>query len=305
MFFPMSCTSPFTVASDDATGAPILVALLGFHVRLEVGDRALHRAGALHDLREEHPPRAEQVADDAHPVHQRPFDHVERPCSHLTGLLDVPFDEVDDPVHERVLETLLDGRLAPGEVFLPSSRGVPFVPAGELHEPLRRIGPTVPDHVLDVLEELGLDVLVDHQKAGVDDSHVEAGADRVVEERGVHRLADGLVAAECEREVRDAAARPGAGAALLDEGQRLDERLGELVVLLDPRCDGQHVRVEDEVLGREPGLLGEQPVRPLADLDLSLDRVRLALLVERHDDDRGAVAPDLASVLQELLPLPP
>ena len=45
-----------------------------------------------------------------------------------------------------------------------------------------------------------------------------------------------------------------------------------------------------DVLGREPGLLGQEPVRALADLDLALDRLRLALLVERHDDDAGAVA---------------
>ena len=116
-----------------------------------------------------------------------------------------------------MLEPLLDRRLAPGEVLLAADRGVTLVPAGELDQPLRRIGPTVPDHVLDVLEELGLDVLVDHQQAGVDDPHVEARADRVVEERRVHRLANRLVAAEREREVRDAAARAGARAALLDE----------------------------------------------------------------------------------------
>ena len=49
------------------------------HVRLEVGDGALHGARALHDLREERLPRPEEVADDLHAVHQRPLDHVERP----------------------------------------------------------------------------------------------------------------------------------------------------------------------------------------------------------------------------------
>ena len=51
---------------------------LGLHVRLEVGDGALHRPRALHDLREEHLPRAEEVAHDLHPVHERALDHVER-----------------------------------------------------------------------------------------------------------------------------------------------------------------------------------------------------------------------------------
>ena len=78
---------------------------------------------------------------------------------------------------------------------------------GVLDEPLGRVGAAVEDHVLDELEQLRLDVLVDGELAGVDDAHVEPGADRVVEERGVHRLAHVVVAAEREGEVRDAAAR--------------------------------------------------------------------------------------------------
>ena len=76
--------------------------LLLLHVRLEVRDGALHRARALHDLREEHLPRAEEVADDLHAGHQRPLDHVERALVLLPRLLGVLLDEVDDPVHERV-----------------------------------------------------------------------------------------------------------------------------------------------------------------------------------------------------------
>ena len=81
----------------------------------------------------------------------------------------------------------------------------------------------------------------------------------------MHRLAQDVVAAEREAEVRDAARRAHAGAALLDQRQRLDERPGIVVVLLDPGCDGQDVRVEDDVLGLEPGLVDQQPVRALAD----------------------------------------
>ena len=77
------------------------------------------------------------------------------------------------------------------------------------------------------------------------------------------------------------------------------------VVLLDAGRDREHVRVEDDVLGREAGLLDEQPVGALADLDLALDRVGLALLVERHHDDAGAVAADRARLREELPPRPP
>ncbi len=92
-----------------------------------------------------------------------------------------------------------------------------------------------------------------------------------------------------------------ARAALLDQRQRLEERLREAAMLLDPGGDGEDVRVEDQVLRREAHLLDEQPVRALADRDLALDRVGLALLVEGHDDDARAVAADPARLLEELL----
>ena len=82
----------------------------------------------------------------------------------------------------------------------------PLTRRRELHQPLGRVRPAVEDDVLDVLEQILRDVLVDDQLAGVDDAHVHAGLDRVIEERRVDRLADDVVAAERERQVADAAA---------------------------------------------------------------------------------------------------
>ena len=53
--------------------------------------------------------------------------------------------------------------------------------------------------------------------------------------------------------------------------------------------------------GSKPACSVEQPVGALADRDLALDRVGLPRLVERHDDDAGAVAADEARLLQEVL----
>ena len=54
------------------------------------------------------------------------------------------------------------------------------------------------------------------EHAGVDDAHVHARGDGVVEEDGVHGLADDVHAAEAEGEVRDAARDLGVRAELLD-----------------------------------------------------------------------------------------
>ena len=91
--------------------------------------------------------------------------------------------------------------------------------------------------------------------------------------------------------------RAHAGAALLDQRQALDERARVVVVLLDPGRDGEHVRVEDDVLRREADLVDEQVVGAAADRDAALDVGRLALLVERHHDDARAVVADAPRVV--------
>ena len=84
---------------------------------------------------------------------------------------------------------------------------------GELDQPLGGIRAAIEEHVLDVLAQLFGDLVVDRELAGVDDAHVQAGVDGVVEERRVHGFADRVVAAERERDVAHAAGDLGTGAA--------------------------------------------------------------------------------------------
>ena len=73
------------------------------------------------------------------------------------------------------------------------------------------------------LAQLRVELLVHRELAGVDDRHVEAGLDRVIEEDRVHRLADARRRAERERQVRHAARDLRARQLRLDAAHRLDE----------------------------------------------------------------------------------
>ncbi len=130
-----------------------------------------------------------------------------------------------------------------------------------------RVGAAVEDDVLDQLLELRLDLLVDREHARVDDAHVEPGADRVVKKNRVHRLAHRVVAAERKRDVADAAGDARAGQVRLDPARRLDEIDGVVVVLLDAGGDGEHVGIEDDVLGGKADFVDENVVGARADLD--------------------------------------
>src|SRR3546814_4993604 len=97
-------------------------------------------------------------------------------------------------------------------------------------------------------------VLVYRQHAGVDDAHVHAGLDGVVEKHRMDRLANEIVAAERERYVRYAAGNLHVRQVLLDPARRLDEVDAVVVVFLDAGRDREDVRIVNDVFGRKADL---------------------------------------------------
>ena len=162
----------------------------------------------------------------------------------------------------------------------------------EIDEALGGVGAAIEQHVFDQHFQLGLDLFVDLEHAGVDDAHVHAGGDGVIEERGVHGFANFVVAAEAEGDIRDAAADFGVREVGLDPARGVDEVDGVVVVLLHAGGDGEDVGIEDDVFGREADFVDEDAVGALADADLVFVGCGLALFVEGHDDDGGAVFQD-------------
>src|SRR3546814_11852786 len=86
----------------------------------------------------------------------------------------------------------------------------------------------------------------------------------------MHRLPHRLIAAEGEGHVADTAADHRIRKLLLDVANRGDVVDRVVVVLLDPGGDGEDIRIEDNVLGRESDLLGQDLVGASADSDLAL-----------------------------------
>ena len=146
-----------------------VVELLLLDERDQVGDGLLHHPRRLHDLRQEHLAGAEQVADDVHAVHQRTFDHFERPAAALgdlrAELLGVGLDVGVDALHERVRDPLAHRQRSPLLLGLLDLAGRLVVALGDLEQPLGGIRATVQDDVLDPLAQLGLDLVVDRECA--------------------------------------------------------------------------------------------------------------------------------------------
>ncbi len=178
--------------------------LLFFHERHQIGDRLLHDARGFHHLRQEHLPVAEEIADDVHAGHQRAFDDVQRALDREPRSFGVFLDIFGDAVDQRVTEPLLHRPFAPGEILLFDFLACAAEFLRQLEQPFGCAGIAVEDNVFAGLPQFGIDVVIDDHLSGIDDAHVHAGLDGVIQEYRVHCFAHRLVAAERERQVGDA-----------------------------------------------------------------------------------------------------
>ena len=291
---------------------------LGLDEGQQVSHGLFHDAGGLDHLRQEHLAFTEQVTDDVHAGHQRTFDDFDGTTAarrdFLPDLFGVLDDVLGDAMHHGVRDAFLHAALAPGLVgFLLAA--VVLQGLGNLDEPLGggqfalggvggqvigEDGLAIEHHVLDTVAQFQRHFVVDAHHAGVDDAHGEAGLDGVIEEDRVDGLARGVVAAEREGDVGDAARDAGMRQVVVNPLAGTDEVVAVFVVLFDAGGDREDVGIEDDVFGREAHFVHQQVVGALADLDLALEGVGLALFVEGHDDGGSTIAAHQARLVQEL-----
>ena len=97
-----------------------------------------------------------------------------------------------------MLQTLCNGQGAPlGGGLLFGLSGIAIGLSG-FQKALCGILAAIEDHILDQLTQLGFDLVIDLKLAGIDDAHIHARLDGMVEKHRVHGLAHRLIAAERE-----------------------------------------------------------------------------------------------------------
>ncbi len=117
----------------------------------------------------------------------------------------VGLDIFSDAVHQRVAKPLVDRPFAPSQILFLGLLLLAAEFLRQLKQTLGCAGIAVEDHILAGLAQLGVDVVIDDHLPSIDDTHIHAGLDGVIQEHRMHRLAHGLVAAERERKIGDAA----------------------------------------------------------------------------------------------------
>ena len=269
------------------------------HVRLEVGDRRLHRFRALQDLGHDQLVGVEEPPDLVHAAHEGPVDDVQGLCSLAELLGQIGFEPVARSFHDVARQPLVERQLAAGR----TRRLLLAEVGGEVgDDPLQRGLLAAEEHSLGELALVLGDPGIALQLLRVHQRKVEPGLHAVVQEDRVHHLAAG--GGQSEGDVGDAqhglAGRQGG----LDRPDRLDGLDGAPRVGGVARGAGEHQGIEVEVFLQKAVLAGEQLVAAAGHLELVRRLDRLASLVDAADDQRGAVlSRQRGDLLEALLPV--
>ena len=261
--------------------------------------RLLHDAGGFHHLRQEHLAATEQIPHYVHAGHQRAFDHLDRARNRQPGFLGVHFNKGVHALDQRMFEPLFHRPRPPqfgsriGGLLRATLELI-----GHRQQAIGRIRAAVEHHIFAQFAQLRIDGVIHVKLTGVDDAHVHARLDGMIQKHTVHGPAHRFVAAEAERQVGNAARDMGVRATLADLGASLDEIDAVIVMLLDARRHGEDVGIEDDILRRESDA-GEQFVGAFTDLDLADSGVGLALFVEGHHHHGGAITQALLRLSEE------
>ena len=232
----------------------------------------------------------------------------------LVSGLGVFVDEVGDAMHQRVAEFVRHahrcfGGAAPSElgavVFCRALGALGHfdqtLTCGQVFFTVFVLGRAVQDHVFDTFSQRGLQVVVNAHHACVDDAHVHACLDGVVQEHGVDGFAHRVVAAKAEGHVGNAATHLGTGQVLLDPARGVDEVHRVVVVFFDAGGNGKNVRVKDDVFRRKVDFVHQHAVSALANFNLARVSVGLAFFVERHHHRCRAIALDQLGLALEFV----
>ena len=250
---------------------------------------------------------AKQITHDIHAGHQRPLNHFKRSAAAgqhlLVCLFGIGGDEVGDAVNHGMAQALRHANRSLGTAApLEFAALVTRCPPGrfcDLHQPLASVCPAVKHHVFNPLAQFGRELVIDPNHAGVDDAHVHASLDGMVEKHGVDRLANRIIAPEAEAHIRDPTRHLGARQVLLDPACGLDEVDRIVVVFFDAGGDGEDIGIKNNVFWGEVEFLHQYPVGALADLDLAGVGVGLAFFVKGHHHRCGAIAAQQPGLLFE------
>ena len=220
------------------------------HMRLQVGDGELHRLGGLQHFGNDELVGVELPPHFGHAVHQRAVDDFQRRPfpQRLIQIVGQPlFAALDDGQRQPFIQRQILAFFVGGGRRLVAEMG---------GKGGHRVVAAIPDEVFRQLPLFLRNGGIAHHRFGVDDGHVEAGLDAVIQENRIQHFAPG--GGQAKGDIGDSQNRLGLGQRLFDEPDALDGFGPGADIVGVAGADGKDQRVENQVFRRDAVFFGEQ-----------------------------------------------
>ncbi len=153
----------------------------------------LHHPRTFHHLRQKHFAGTKEVADNIHAVHQRSFNDLDGFSQLFIGFLTVLHNIFINAVHQGVFQAFFHAFFTPefGSFFI-----LFFTDNGSRHlqQTLTGIFATIKNHIFNRFTQFFINVLVHQQFPGIDDGHIHARLDGVIQKYRMHGFTQGIIA---------------------------------------------------------------------------------------------------------------
>ncbi len=136
-----------------------------------------------------------------------------------------------------------------------------------------------------MFQQIGLDVGVNAQLPGIDDAHGHAGLDRMEEKHRMDRLPNAVVTPKGEGNIRQPTRDINVRKFFFDTPRCLEKIECISRVLLNSRCNGKNIRIENNILARKTNRIRKHIVCALTNRHSPLKSIGLASLIKSHHHD--------------------
>ena len=120
----------------------------------------------------------------------------------------------------------------------------------------------VENHILAGRAQFLINAFINSQLTGIDNAHIHARRNGMIEKHRMHRLAHRLVATEGEGKIRDTARHMRMRQGLADGAGRFDKGHAIARMLFNTGGDRKHIRIENNIFGRKADLVHQKMIGP-------------------------------------------
>ena len=171
-------------------------------VRHQMRHGLFHHARGLHHLWQEHLAFTKQITNDVHAIHQWTFYHMQWTFRLLPGFFRIFVNVIGDAFYQRMRKSFIHRFIAPCLVFLDvCCCAITHVTRCDLEQTISGIIRFIENDIFYGFPQFLRQIVIYGQLACINDAHIHARLDSVIEEHRVNRFTHRVVAAKRKRHI--------------------------------------------------------------------------------------------------------